>query len=46
MIKTKLPDFSFAKAVRERTPSPDRRKALNVNINAVKKRSLSIKILP
>jgi hypothetical protein len=45
-IKEKKPDYTFTKADRERAPSPDMRKALNVKLEFVKKRSKSIKILP
>jgi hypothetical protein len=45
-IKEKYPEFSFSKQKRDRTPSPDRRKPLHAKLDLVKRRSLSIRILP
>lgn len=46
VLKPRLPEFTFAKTVRDRTPSPDRRRSLNVDISAVKKKTKSTKIMP
>ena len=45
-VKTKFPQFTFKRARKERTPSPDRRRALNVVLTQVKKRTKAPKILP
>jgi hypothetical protein len=45
-LHPKAVEFSFAKDKREKTPSPDRRQGLNVNVFAVKKRPTSVGILP
>lgn len=46
-VKTKLPEFTFPKDHRgERTPSPDRRKALEVSHKLTKKEAKAARILP
>ena len=46
VVKSKLPLFTFAKGKKERTPSPDRRKALYVDLKWTKKRANQIAIMP
>ena len=45
-VKAKQPLFSFAKGLKERTPSPDRRKALYISYKWTKKIAPEIAILP
>ena len=46
-VKTKLPNYTFAKGKRqERTPSPDRRKALIIDERHTRKHTPKIAILP
>lgn len=46
-MKTKLPIFSFPKGKKgERTPSPDRKKSLNVSLKLTKKGARQVAILP
>lgn len=42
-VKTKIPEFSIPRAKREKTPSPDRKKALNANYSYIKNRSYSLR---
>jgi hypothetical protein len=37
-VRNELPRIIFAKARKQRTPTPDRRKALNIDIRPIKKR--------
>ena len=45
-VKNVLPLYTFSKAKKEKTPSPDRRKALIIDESQIRKRVPKIAILP